>query len=116
MRRSIRSAMTGAAIVAAATVGMGVTSASASSAPTDRDARSTAAAATQQSAASTGCVRLGGQGYGWADIHNDCSHGVRATVSVDWAWDPGCVPIERWGVARIHWDGAEGPADYAYEC
>ncbi|AXE28298.1 hypothetical protein C0216_33140 (plasmid) [Streptomyces globosus] len=75
-----------------------------------------AAAASGPAGTTSGCATLASQGYGWAHIKNSCGWRITATVSVDWAWDPTCIPINAGRTATIHWDGANGRADYAYEC
>ncbi|MFD8595313.1 hypothetical protein ACFV1L_09950 [Kitasatospora sp. NPDC059646] len=49
-------------------------------------------------------------------IKNICTCTIRATVSVDWAWDPSCITINAGRTLSIHRDPEEDRAEYAYEC
>ncbi|MFF7245768.1 hypothetical protein ACFZBU_17880 [Embleya sp. NPDC008237] len=61
-----------------------------------------------------GCAQLGNHGPGWADIVNDCSHGINASVEID-GWDPDCVAIPAKETRKVSF-AADAAAYYAYEC
>ncbi|MFJ9448006.1 hypothetical protein ACIRRH_40195 [Kitasatospora sp. NPDC101235] len=64
----------------------------------------------------TGCASLASNANGRATIKNICNYQIRATVSVDWAWDPACITINAGRTLSISWNPADGRAEYAYEC
>ncbi|MYS84973.1 hypothetical protein [Embleya scabrispora] len=61
-----------------------------------------------------GCAQLGNHGPGWADVVNDCSHGINASVEVD-GYDPDCIAIPAKESRRVSF-AADAAAYYAYEC
>ncbi|WP_412075027.1 hypothetical protein ACLF6K_02770 [Streptomyces xanthophaeus] len=75
-----------------------------------------AAPAVAAPAAPLACAQLTGQSYGTAYIKNTCSYAISASVQIDWAGDPGCIWINPGRTGTIHWDGADGRANYAYQC
>ncbi|WP_331771795.1 hypothetical protein OG948_50350 (plasmid) [Embleya sp. NBC_00888] len=73
-----------------------------------------AAAGPGLAAEGPGCAQLGDHGPGWANINNDCSHGINASVEVD-GYDPDCIAIPAKESRRVTF-AADAAAYYAYEC
>ncbi|GAA1522367.1 hypothetical protein GCM10009730_32910 [Streptomyces albidochromogenes] len=63
-----------------------------------------------------GCASLTSNANGRAQVKNICAKTINATVSVDWAWDPGCKSIGAGRSVTFSWDSTYGRAEYAYEC
>lgn len=61
-----------------------------------------------------GCAHVVGQGYGWADIWNECGYTVFATVEVD-GFDPPCIQTGPGATARTGLEPGDEPY-HGYEC
>jgi hypothetical protein len=77
-------------------------------------AAGTATAADDAQAREPGCAHVVGNGYGWADIWNECGYTIYATVEVD-GFDPPCIQIGPGATERIGLEPGDVPY-YAYEC
>ncbi|MFE7277221.1 hypothetical protein [Streptomyces sp. NPDC057623] len=73
-----------------------------------------AAGADAAQAREPGCAHVVGNGYGYADIWNECGYTIFATVEVD-GFDPPCIQIGPGATARIGLEPGDVPY-YAYEC